>query len=322
MGKIAVELDGALARRAASGAPGRTAGRLLARGDGWSVEDVICTFGPVDRPFEERHLEVSIGVVVAGSFEYRSPLGSALMTPGALLLGNAGQCFECGHAHASGDRCVAFRYAPSYFERLAADVGARGGERSFRISRLPPLRESAVLVARAATGVLVSGDGSWEELALRVAGTALRLAGGAPRDQATAPVGAARRVTSSVRAIERQPGARWTLGDLAAGARLSPFHYLRTFRQLTGVTPHQFVLRARLREAATRLVRERTRVIDIALSVKGDKVACLINGTVVATYAKADVVAPGKLKSTDGIYGIRFAHNTEGVVTGLTVTRP
>jgi hypothetical protein len=61
---------------------------------------------------------------------------------------------------------------------------------------------------------------------------------------------------------------------------------------------------------------------DIALSVKADKVACLINGTVVATYARADVVAPGKLKSTDGIYGIRFAHNTEGVVTGLTVTRP
>jgi len=61
---------------------------------------------------------------------------------------------------------------------------------------------------------------------------------------------------------------------------------------------------------------------DIALSVKGDKVACLINGTVVATYARADVVAPGKLKSTDGIYGIRFAHNTEGLVTGLTVTRP
>src|SRR2546430_1344966 len=41
-----------------------------------------------------------------------------------------------------------------------------------------------------------------------------------------------------------------------------------------------------------------------------------------ATYAKADVVARGKLKSTDGIYGIRFAHNTEGLVTGLTVTRP
>jgi hypothetical protein len=61
---------------------------------------------------------------------------------------------------------------------------------------------------------------------------------------------------------------------------------------------------------------------EIALSVRGDKVACLINGTVVATYAKADVVVPGKLKSTDGIYGFRFAHNTEGLVKGLTVTRP
>ncbi|MBI4500902.1 MAG: hypothetical protein HY700_07040 [Gemmatimonadetes bacterium] len=60
---------------------------------------------------------------------------------------------------------------------------------------------------------------------------------------------------------------------------------------------------------------------EIALSVKGDSVSCAINGTVVASYAKADLVAPGKLKSTDGVYGIRFAHNTEGLVEGLTVTR-
>lgn len=61
---------------------------------------------------------------------------------------------------------------------------------------------------------------------------------------------------------------------------------------------------------------------DIALSVKGDKVSCSINGTVVATYNKADVVGTGKLKSTDGIYGIRFSHNTEGTVSGLSVTKP
>lgn len=60
----------------------------------------------------------------------------------------------------------------------------------------------------------------------------------------------------------------------------------------------------------------------IALSVKGDKVECAINGTVVASYAKADLVTAGKLKSTDGVYGIRFAHNTEGSVTGLKVTKP
>ena len=61
---------------------------------------------------------------------------------------------------------------------------------------------------------------------------------------------------------------------------------------------------------------------DIAVSVKGDKVTCAINGTVVGTYNKSDVIGPGKLKSTDGIYGIRFAHNTDGLVTGLTVTKP
>jgi hypothetical protein len=61
---------------------------------------------------------------------------------------------------------------------------------------------------------------------------------------------------------------------------------------------------------------------EIALSVKGDKVECAINGTVVATYDKSALVADGKLKSTDGVYGIRFAHNTEALVTGLAMTNP
>lgn len=60
---------------------------------------------------------------------------------------------------------------------------------------------------------------------------------------------------------------------------------------------------------------------EIAVSVKGDRVECAINGTVVAGYDKAALVAAGKLKSTDGIYGIRFAHNTDAVVSGLTVTK-
>ena len=61
---------------------------------------------------------------------------------------------------------------------------------------------------------------------------------------------------------------------------------------------------------------------EIAMSVKGDKVECAINGTVVGSYDKAAVVSAGKLKSTDGVYGIRFAHNTEATVTGLTMTKP
>jgi hypothetical protein len=61
---------------------------------------------------------------------------------------------------------------------------------------------------------------------------------------------------------------------------------------------------------------------EIALSVKDTSVDCTINGVTVASYPKAELVAAGKLKSTDGVYGIRFAHNTDAVVTGLTVTRP
>jgi hypothetical protein len=60
---------------------------------------------------------------------------------------------------------------------------------------------------------------------------------------------------------------------------------------------------------------------DIAMSVTSDAVTCSINGTQVASYPKADLVSSGKLKSTDGVYGIRFAHNTEGTVTGLTLTK-
>lgn len=60
----------------------------------------------------------------------------------------------------------------------------------------------------------------------------------------------------------------------------------------------------------------------IALSVKGDKVECAINGTVVGSYDKAQLVGTGKLKSTDGVYGIRFAHNTEVIVTDLKMTKP
>jgi hypothetical protein len=60
---------------------------------------------------------------------------------------------------------------------------------------------------------------------------------------------------------------------------------------------------------------------DIAMTVTADKIECAINGTVVGSYNKADLVAAGKLKSTDGVFGIRFAHNTEATVTNLKMTK-
>jgi AraC-like DNA-binding protein len=265
LAKIALALGQALARRAAEGAPGRVTERVLARGDGWAVEDVICTSGPRDRPFEERHSHVSIGVVVVGTFEYRSPAGRELMTPGSLLLGNEGQCFECAHRHGTGDRCLAFRYTGEYFERLALEAGAPGPAPRFRPPRLPPLRELAPVVARAWAGLAGCTPPAWEEIGLLLGVQALRVANQVPIDRGAAPPGAEARVTDTVRAIERDPGAAVTLSGLAGAAGLSPYHFLRTFERVTGVTPHQYLLRTRLREAAVRLAAEPGKVIEVAL---------------------------------------------------------
>jgi hypothetical protein len=60
---------------------------------------------------------------------------------------------------------------------------------------------------------------------------------------------------------------------------------------------------------------------DIAMSVTADKIECSVNGTVVGSYPKADAIGAGKLKSTDGVYGLRFAHNTEVNVTNFKMTK-
>jgi hypothetical protein len=56
---------------------------------------------------------------------------------------------------------------------------------------------------------------------------------------------------------------------------------------------------------------------EIAWSVKGDQATCSVNGTVVATFSKADLVGEGKLKSLDGVYGIRAAHNVDILVSNF-----
>lgn len=57
---------------------------------------------------------------------------------------------------------------------------------------------------------------------------------------------------------------------------------------------------------------------EIAWNVSPDKAECLVNGTVVATVNKADIVGAGKLESLDGVYGLRVSHNLDVVVTGLS----
>ena len=260
------DLDRALARRQQLGTPGSTTPQVIAGGEGWTVADVICTSGPDDRPFEEQHSQFAIAVVVAGSFQCRSPLGAALMTPGSLMLGNSGQCFECGHAHGEGDRCVSFWYAADHFERLSADAGVRRGAARFTVPRLPPIRALSPMVTRAVLGVSAPDEMPWDELSVMVAGTTLRVSAGlSSSDRRSSPLNADARVVHAVRTIDRYPASAWTLNRLANVSGLSLYHFLRTFDRITGVTPHQYVLRARLRHAAVRLVRESGGILDLAL---------------------------------------------------------
>ena len=265
MGKIAVALQQALAQREATGAPGTACACRLAEGEGWTVADVVCTSGPQDRSFEEQHTNVSIAVVMAGSFQYRSTAGCDLMTPGSLLLGGLGQCFECRHEHGRGDRCLSFSYTREHFERLAFDTGIRHIRPEFSVPRLPALRPLSAVVARASAGLAESAVAPWEELSLEVAAQAIQLAHGLSPQAADAQPSTVARVTRAVRMIEHNPRGKLSIALLAREAGLSPYHFLRTFEQLTGLTPHQYIRRTRLREAARRLAAEPEKVLDIAL---------------------------------------------------------
>jgi AraC-like DNA-binding protein len=245
--------------------------RVLARGDGWRVSDVVCGAGPRDRPFEEQHSAACIAIVVEGSFQYQSSGGRELMTPGSLLLGNAGQYFHCGHEHGTGDRCVSFAYEPRYFECFVAEAGLKRRNARFSQLRVPAVRELSPLVARTCARLAESkgrnsnsGNIEWEEISLELAGRTLEVAGGSKLNPGTFPAAEAR-VTRVVRMIETRPELDYGLGVLAREARLSQFHFLRIFRQITGLTPHQYVRRTRLRRAATRLALEPAQVLDIAL---------------------------------------------------------
>jgi AraC-like DNA-binding protein len=57
------------------------------------------------------------------------------------------------------------------------------------------------------------------------------------------------------------------LDDAAEAAGTSPFHFLRLFRDALGVTPHQYLVRCRLRRAAGLLADETRSITDVAYAV-------------------------------------------------------
>jgi len=235
--------------------------RLLAKGRGWTAHDIVCRAGPHDRPFEERHDLVCVAAVTEGTFEYRTAHGKATLAPGALLLGDPGCCYECSHAHATGDRCLSFHFAEDFFEDVAAAMPGIRRPR-FASSHLPPSTRLLPLIAEATAARENAGE--LEEIALAIAGAAIAGADGTSRRSRPPSERDRRRIADALRRIAAESHETFTLAGLAAAAGMSPYHFLRTFRQIAGVTPHQFLLLRRLNAAAGELRRTGRPIAEIA----------------------------------------------------------
>jgi AraC-like DNA-binding protein len=237
--------------------------RRIAGGEAWSVSEVVCSAGPRDPAYEERHRGHSVSAVLEGSFTYRAGLGANLLYPGALLLGNDGDCYACGHQHSVGDRCVSFNLSDDALDE--ARLPRVSGRAAFDQPILPA--SNALLPLFAAIEAIRDGASPLraEETLLVVLETVATALGAGARAPAAPLSWEQRRVVEVLRLIEERADDTLDLSALAARAGLSRHHFLRVFRRLVGMTPYQYVLRVRMARAARRLRRTKDPVGRIAL---------------------------------------------------------
>lgn len=197
----------------------------------------------------EHVLSVQFG---SGAVELLSPSLelSGMLSSGDVVLHPAREGFECGWRGIS-HRCLHVLVAPGYVAQVADRVGAPALEFPTRVARRPVVTvELARLVHRE-----LAGEGYGSRLVRDTLALALALE--LMQSFATSPfVPSAQRgglgAVQLKRAVEHLldgPGAPVTLEDLATDAGLSRYHFCRQFRIATGLSPHQYQLRARVERA-------------------------------------------------------------------------
>lgn len=218
----------------------------------WSLTEYVCTAGPHDQPFEERYERASVALVTAGTFRYRTNTGEELLYPGAFLLGNVGACYECGHEHSHGDRCLALHIDHELFAEIAS--GSSGSNRcEFGAAMLPAVSGLTPISVAFQQASLSASGLALEETVIAIVEAVVHAVGTnhkAPRRPARA---ATRRMAAVFDYIDDRLGSDLTLADLSARAALSKYHFLRTFKCASGMTPHQYIIGRRLRAAAAAL---------------------------------------------------------------------
>ena len=251
-----------------------------------SVSDFRCTASPGEKPFTEQFGCHSVSYVRKGSFGCQTRGRTFELVTGSVLVGFPGDEYVCTHDHhVCGDECLSFFLEPE----LVETIGDR--REAWRVGAAPPLPELMVLgeLAQAAAGG--RSDIGLDEVGHLFASRFVETVSGRPRKPVAVKARDRRRAVEAAHWIAANSHQEINLGATANQAGISPFHFLRLFATVLGVTPHQYLVRSRLRHAARLLADEDIAITDIAYDVG---FADLSN--FVRTFHRAAGVSPGAFR--------------------------
>lgn len=259
--------------------------RKLSTSRSVTVAEWVCPYRPGDRPFTEVYDAWRLSYVRRGSFGCRARGRDFEFVAGALKVGRPGEEYVATHEHHHGcaDVCLSMAFSPELLDSMGAL------EAPWQSVCLPPLPETMVLGELVHAAAKGESDFGADEAALLLARKFASLQG--ERRSARASAADRRRAVEAARWLEARYAEPLNLDDAARQAGLSPFHFLRVFARVLGVTPHQYLVRSRLREAAKRLADPLRPVTEIALEVG---FADLSN--FVRTFRRAAGVSPGQFR--------------------------
>jgi AraC-like DNA-binding protein len=239
-----------------------TAATNLLQTEPLTVVDYRCAAGPADVPFVERHASYCLSYVRKGSFGCHTRGASFELVTGSLLVGGAGDEYMCTHDHAQGgDECLSFHLSPALVETISDRRDC------WQAGSLPPIPELVVLGELAQAAAAGTHDVGLDEVALSLAHRFIAVVSGRSHNVLNARPLDRRRAVEAARWLDAHAHEPVDLEATAKAAGLSAFHFLRVFSQVLGVTPHQYLVRSRLRRAAQLLVEGTQSITDIAFDV-------------------------------------------------------
>ena len=251
-----------------------------------TVFDYRCSAGPHDRPYVEVHSGHSVSYVRRGSFGCRTQGSSFELVAGSMLIGHPGDEFMCTHDHhVCGDECLSFHFT----RELTETIGGRGEH--WRVGAMPPLPELMVLGELGQAVARGESEIGLDEIGMLLAARFVDTVSARHRAPPEASARDRKRAVDTAMWMESCSHEELDLERAAQEAGLSPFHFLRLFAKVLGVTPHQYLVRLRLRHAARLLADEERPVTDVALDVG---FADLSN--FVRTFHRVSGVSPGQFR--------------------------